>query len=157
MNIDRKFYRSPVIYIILFLLLTVFIFSNSFKSGEESNEQSAPLVSFVERIFDPYDDIPTEDFNFFVRKAAHIAEFTLIGLALGGQLCCVNRLTGRWHIAAGLLVGISTAVLDEFIQSFTGRTSSVSDVLIDFIGVVIGIGSVMLIRKWKNGERQSMQ
>ena len=156
MNTNKKFSQCPLIFTALFLLVAVFVFSNSFRSGEESQAQSAPLVDLAESIFDPNDVIPTEDFNFIVRKAAHIAEFSLIGLTLGGLMCCIHRLLGRWHIAAMLFIGLATGVLDEFIQSFTGRTSSLSDVLIDFAGVILGMGLAALIgcRQPKNGAKK---
>lgn len=148
---EMRQYRCLLIISLLTLLIVGFIFSNSLKSGEESNTQSAPLVNWVESIFDPYDKIPTSTFNYLVRKAAHITEFSLLGLSLGGLMCCVYRLRGRWHIAAVLFGGLATAVADEFIQSFTGRTSSVTDVLIDFVGVVIGMGIVLLLYWWSSG------
>ena len=46
-----------------------------------------------------------------------------------------------------LFFALLCAVADEFLQSFTGRTSSVRDVLIDFGGAVSGLLlSMLLIR-----------
>lgn len=150
--------RSAFIFLILIILITAFIFSNSLKNGEESNTQSEPIVEAVEKVLDPKDKIPTKTFNYVVRKAAHITEYTLLGLALGGQVWYVGKLNDkhkRWYIIATLFTGLAIASMDEIIQSFTGRTNSVSDVLIDFTGVIIGMGIVLLLwRWWMNGAKE---
>ena len=150
--------RSTFIFLILIILITAFIFSNSLKNGEESNTQSEPIVEAVEKVLDPKDKIPTKTFNHVVRKAAHIAEYTLLGLALGGQVWYVGKLNDkhkRWYIIATLFTGLAIASIDEIIQSFTGRTNSVSDVLIDFTGVIIGMGIVLLLWRWRvNGAKE---
>ena len=112
----------------------------------------------VEKVLDPKDKIPTKTFNYVVRKAAHITEYTLLGLALGGQVWYVGKLNDkhkRWYIIATLFTGLAIASIDEIIQSFTGRTNSVSDVLIDFTGVIIGMGIVLLLWRWRvNGAKE---
>ena len=45
----------------------------------------------------------------------------------------------RYPVFMILFCLLSTAVVDEFIQSFTGRTSNVKDILIDFSGAVVGV------------------
>ncbi len=131
------------ISIFFFSLLTlfsiVFIFSNSLKNGEESYEQSKGLVEFIESIFDPDDKIPTEDFNFSVRKASHFLEFALLGFSFCSAVALACYTTGKYNICMPLLFGLFVAVIDEFIQGFTGRSSMVSDVLIDFAGVIFGV------------------
>lgn len=79
-----------MIFLILTILTTAFIFSNSLKNGEESNAQSAPIVEAVEEVLDPEDKVPTKTFNYLVRKAAHIAEYTVLGLWLGGLMKTVT-------------------------------------------------------------------
>ena len=144
MIVLKQYWRTVVI-VILTIGIIAFIFTNSLQNGEESNAFSAPFVEWAERIFDPNDKIPTQTFNYAIRKLAHITEFTMIGLALGGLMCSAYRAKKQWHIAAVLFWGLSIAVIDEYIQSFTARTSSVSDVLIDFVGVLIGLGLTALV------------
>lgn len=148
---NKQHYKiRPFVFTILSVLLIVFIFSNSLKNGEESNAQSAPIVEVVEEILDPEDKVPTKTFNFLVRKAAHLTEFAVLGLVLGGQIWCINGIRHGngyhvWLIVQGLMVGFVIAVADEYIQSFTDRTSSITDVLIDMIGVVIGMCLAKLV------------
>ena len=56
-------------------------------------------------------------------------------MGLGGLLVAYfNR-----DVVYSLFGVLLCATLDEYFQSFVGRTSSVSDILIDFCGGIIGI------------------
>ena len=58
----------------------------------------------------------------------------------------------RSHKVWVLLIGISVAAIDEYIQLFSGgRTSTWHDVVLDSVGCIIGIVSVMVIRGVKRG------
>lgn len=66
-----------------------------------------------------------------LRKGAHVAEYTILGLLL-------LRAIGRELPA--LAVGIAYAITDELHQHFVrGRHASAVDVLIDTAGLAIGI------------------
>ena len=66
-----------------------------------------------------------------LRKAAHAAEFAVLGFLL-------VRALGR-ELAA-LAAGIAYAASDELHQSFvTGRQGTVLDFLIDAVGVAVGV------------------
>jgi VanZ family protein len=66
-----------------------------------------------------------------VRKAAHLTEYAILGALL-------VRALDRPAAAAAL--AIAYAATDELHQHFVpGRTGSVVDVLIDSVGVVVGI------------------
>lgn len=138
-------------FIFLTILIIAFISSNSLKNGEESNAQSELIVEAVEAVLDPNDEIPTATFNYIVRKAAHVTEFTALGMALAGQVWCINHIAPKQpaahkrRIAAAGGIGLLTAITDEIIQIFTGRTSSVTDVMIDFVGVVLGMVIVLMV------------
>ena len=68
-----------------------------------------------------------------LRKTAHAAEFAVLGLLLA-------RAVGRDLPA--LLLGIAYAVTDEVHQSFVaGRRGAPLDVLIDSVGVALGIAA----------------
>jgi len=130
------------IYIILSLaiLLTVgFIFSNSIKSPEESSKQSQEVVDTLRPIVDPNGQVSDKDLTHKVRKSAHFLEFALLGFELSlltffaKKRFSVNALI--YSASSCLLV----ATLDEYIQHFTDRGSSVTDVMIDTLGSVTGI------------------
>jgi VanZ family protein len=69
--------------------------------------------------------------DFVLRKFAHAAEFAVLGFLLA-------RAIGRERPA--LALGIAYAVSDEVHQSFVpGRLGSPLDVLVDAVGVVVGV------------------
>ena len=79
-----------------------------------------------------------------VRKAAHFCEYMLVGflLLLGVRLFSPRLRYLSWPALLGLL----TALCDETIQLFyAGRGSSVTDVWIDFAGVVTGMAVALLL------------
>ena len=145
-------YRSTVLFSIFTILAAAFIFSNSFKSGPESLSQSNLVVKWVRAIIDPHERIPYETLSFFVRKAAHMTEFALLGISLGGLSESIAGLRGKNTPFLAPFLSLLAAVSDEFIQSFTGRGSQVSDVLIDFSGALLGmllVWIVLMIRRKK--------
>ena len=81
--------------------------------------------------------------NRIVRKLAHLTEFTI----LGGVLYTILRRNITYGTVIKTIgLGMLIASLDEFIQLFSpGRSSQISDILIDTVGVVIGILVVKLV------------
>ena len=79
--------------------------------------------------------------SYLVRKAAHFIEYLILGILLYFILRVFNVSVINQSIYA-LFVVLLCAVLDEYFQSFLARTSSVSDVLLDFSGGLVGITCV---------------
>lgn len=125
-----------VLSAVLVCLVACFIFSNSLLDGEESNRQSGVVMELLRKILDPNHSIAEETFHYFVRKGAHFSEFALLGVSLWLLMQSIKDRCGRFYGGMMLFAALSVAVTDEFIQSFTGRTSSVTDVLIDFSGAL---------------------
>lgn len=154
MNIRNK--RKLILFLLLVVLLTGFIFGNSLQSGEESNWRSGQVMKILERILDPQDRIPDETFHYFVRKGAHFIEFAALGWSLGGLFDAVGAIVKKRFISLPLLWSLMTAVTDEFIQSFGTRSSKVADVILDFSGACVGFG-IMLAFLWILRKRSSCQ
>jgi VanZ family protein len=73
-----------------------------------------------------------------LRKGAHVTEYAIFGWLL-------LRALGREFPALG--IGIAYAITDEFHQSFVrGRHASPIDVLIDTVGLAIGIFVIKALR-----------
>lgn len=84
-----------------------------------------------------------------IRRLAHLTEYTTLGVVLSSFSVLVSR---RSHKVWVLLIGISVAAIDEYIQLFSGgRTSTWHDVVLDGVGCIIGIVLVMVIRGVKRG------
>ena len=139
-----QYNKRLVLLLVLTVLIVAFIWSNSCKSREESGAQSGAVTKFLQAILDPNGNIPETSFHHFVRKTAHFVEFAILGLMVGGLLRAVCQQTGRAFFSLPVLVILLVAVLDEYIQSFTGRGSAVADVILDFSGALTGLGVTLL-------------
>ncbi len=124
-----------ILLIILLTLCTLFIWSNSLKGPEESGKDSGFVVKLLKPLLD-FLGIKDYDVQVLtVRKTAHFTEFFILGTILSFLV----RSIGFGWFGYGLFYGLTVGVINEFIQSFTGRGSSVADVLIDFSGFCIAV------------------
>ena len=131
-----------ILYIVL-CLIVFFIWDNSLQNGGTSDGFSLIFAKWIAPIANKlgfYGNIWA--LNRIIRKLAHLTEFTI----LGGVLYVVLRHYIEYGTVVKTIgVGIVIACLDEFIQLFSlGRSSQLSDVLIDTIGIIIGILVVKL-------------
>lgn len=160
-----------LIHAAITILIMAFIFYQSSLPAILSSEMSGPLERIVAWILGK----PSESVTFAVRKAAHVTEFTALGISL---FCTVrdflewrsgttntampnNRLTThsipteRMHmIIFPWVLGMVYAVSDEIHQLFVeGRSCEVRDMLIDSAGVAVGV----LISNWLETHRSNKQ
>ncbi|MCQ2773012.1 MAG: VanZ family protein [Bacilli bacterium] len=133
-----------IVWAVIALGTLIFIFSNSFKDGPESMKQSSVIVEVVESVVDPGHKMEEGLLHTIVRKSAHFTEFFVLGLSLRMMFIFVSRLTKKNFYILPFFICLLSAVTDEFIQSFTGRTSAILDVLIDFSGSALAILLVMM-------------
>ena len=112
------------------------IFFLSSQTGGESAGLSARIVEGLNEVL-PGADV--DALGVIVRKGAHVTEYAI----LGALLAWAFRGRSGWAIP----VGVAYAVTDEVHQLFVpGRAGQAGDVLIDSIGVLLGVGVVALIR-----------
>ncbi|MBQ7737956.1 MAG: VanZ family protein [Oscillospiraceae bacterium] len=134
---------------LLIALTLVFIWSNSLLSRElsgaisdtimETMNDVAAMLGFREDVFtymmDQDGDGQEEPTSFLVRKAAHITEFAVLAVLVWLRL--ESRGKKRFFTAAAL--GAAAGAIDEGLQLLSCRGSQVQDVLIDCIGVLLGL------------------
>lgn len=126
-----------IVFTIGVLACIAFIFSNSLEAGAISSARSQAVMRYMNAILERIGLGPLSEHS--VRKLAHFAEYCLEGLLL---TLCLRVYTARFvrHISWPLLGGLLTAVTDETIQKYvSGRSSQLTDVWIDFSGVVAGM------------------
>lgn len=132
----RKVYKG------LLLLLLAFIWGHSLSGGEASREESDYVLGVTLSVLDWLPGIGWLDF-YTIRKLAHLTEFAALGFVLSGLLRPIKQHWARWAIAYGALVG----AMDEFLQLFSpGRSSQISDVLLDTVGVAAGMVVLTVIK-----------
>lgn len=122
-----------------FLIATiVFIFSNSAEIGDLSSNRSEKATAIINKVILKVDENASLSQG-TVRKLGHFAEYFLLGFWL---MLTLRVYTSRLlaFISWPLLCGLLTAVMDEFFQTMIpGRSGKITDVIIDFSGVVIGL------------------
>ena len=137
--------KGVMILAALTVLVIAFIWGNSCVSGETSGAQSGVVTKLLQSILDPKGKIPEDSFHHFVRKTAHFTEFAVLGLLVGSLFWMIGRQTGRVFFSLPVLIVVLVAVMDEYIQYFSGRGSAVTDVVLDISGAVTGLTMVLLI------------
>lgn len=147
------------IWLGLLILFTIFIFSRSLKSAEESSIESSWIVmlsvKFVKLIFSQVPDNINQIMTFIVRKTAHAAEYFVDGCLLCGFFSTFkNKVKG--NVPWILLIGLFTACTDELLQSFPpGRSPEVRDVFVDFAGIVCALILCVIVSRLKNKKNVS--
>ena len=148
------------ISIILCVIMMGAIFYMSSRTSVESNEKSFAVVNAIKQeykgieksgssVSENISSLPVTPretkINTFLRKNAHAFEYFILALLVCNAFFC-NKYKGRGIIIYILFICLFYAVTDEFHQAFVvGRTSHVSDVLIDFGGSLVGLGIYYLI------------
>lgn len=130
--------RVVLLVLIILWMLVIFGFSN--QDGDTSSNLSQKIARLIVKseeqvqIVEPY-----------VRKVAHLSEYAIGGM-LFISLFLTYNLSDIKRIIFSLLIGIEYAIIDEVHQLFiAGRSGQIIDVLIDSIGVALGICAGMMI------------
>ena len=140
-----------IIDILLIVATIVFIISNSAAPSEKSNDTSMGVTDKVVESVKPIKDaieqekIEKEDVHKGVRKMAHVLEYALFGAELMLLLFLLFPVGTVKYLIYALFFGLALGVCDETVQKLTDRTSSTTDILIDFGGVCMGIAFAYLV------------
>ncbi len=141
--------------ILLFLVFLAvgwvcFIFSNSLKTAEVSDDQSGRIVDFIIRaILRISDEITIENIagtmNFFVRKFAHFTEFAILSILLF-LIFLVQGKNNKSNFLFSMAGVLTAAVCDELLQMLSdGRACRVADMFIDCAGGAFGCTLVCVL------------
>lgn len=122
-----------------------FIFAQSLLPGQISSGQSTGIVELINPILVSINiHISPNNLSLIIRKLAHFIEFFILGVIwffIYKQW--FNKIT---HFIVVLAHGLFTATTDESIQYFVeDRAAQVTDVLIDFLGVLIACAMLLFI------------
>lgn len=135
------------VWTVLLVAWIAFIWWHSLANGVSSSLESSRAVALLRPLLSGLGLSGEEQMTFAVRKTAHVCEYAVMGMLLyaNGHTRGIRFSAGSgWWIAIALAVPVA----DEFIQSFVpGRSSQVSDVLLDFAGASAGLLVAWIIRK----------
>lgn len=129
-----------IVFAILSLLVLAFIFSNSLQTAEVSAQRSGSLSGGLKAFFDPHNRLTLEQFDHYVRKAAHFSEFAALGFFLMGFYDAALKKGKAVQRLIAWGTAVAAAIADECLQFFSeGRAPGVKDVCIDCAGALCGV------------------
>jgi VanZ family protein len=138
-DLQKKTKKWIAFFAVLTGLMMAFIWGHSLMSREQSSGESLSLLAFLLPLLRGIGISDPDTAHAVVRKLAHFAEFAALGLFVCGFTVNLGRLRGQRLISLPLLMVLSVAVADEFIQLFSGRAPMVQDVVLDFAGGLTGL------------------
>ena len=151
---EKKQRTSPwliagrVIFTMALIGCITFIFSNSMQIAAVSEGSSGRVLDLMQKVLRALglNGAVNHLTMHIVRKLAHFCEYMLEGFLL---MLCLRVYTKHIlrHVSWPILGGLLTALTDETIQKFVPvRSSQVTDVWIDFSGVLTGllVGLILL-------------
>lgn len=151
---------QKIITLTALIFVMAFIFYMSAQPGDDSSGMSRRVCEVICQTFVPdYKTMTvTEQDNlisgmeFWVRKCAHCFEYMILGILIYLTADLYVKRTRRIFLAS-LAAGIIYAAGDELHQYFVpGRSCQLRDVMIDSIGVLIGISLMHIIKTIKNNK-----
>ena len=132
--------KGRITVLLVFILVqTAFIWTNSVLSQESSGQMSGELTGFIKDMLGLRERVSDEFLHHIIRKTAHFTEFFILGALYTMIRACLPVKIRSSLLIFPAFATLATAVTDEFIQSFTNRGSSVSDVVLDFCGALCAI------------------
>lgn len=146
MRIIKLSYNILSLIILILWMIGVFILSN-FPANISAGQSS----SILEKIIFPILDMVLENNEYlyniiqiFIRKSAHLTLYILGGMIIFNFL--YNYFSNLNITKYSIVFGGIYAITDEIHQYFVpGRSMQITDILIDFIGVLIGVFMIKLI------------
>ena len=130
------------------IFVMVMIFRFSAQTGTESAKLSLTVSRYVVsgtehcfgiRLTQEQLEQAIEQIHYYVRKLAHMAVYFILAVSVAFPLY-VYGVRGIWLLLVAGVICVGYAGLDEYHQSFVaGRGPSAKDVVIDSIGVFLGI------------------
>jgi len=148
------------IALLVVVLSVCMIYGFSSDDGGQSGEKSRWVAEQIARV--RYADFKSwpearrekviEDWQYPVRKGAHLSEYALLGFGCGLLAAAWGKGKRGRRFFGAFLLALLVASSDEIHQIFVaGRTASPVDVGIDMIGVSIGIAVAALVGRRGRG------
>jgi VanZ family protein len=114
----------------------------SSQTGDESSVLSGGITSFLVNLFNIKD---LETFHFFIRKMAHVTIYALLGFFILNAF--VEESITKPMVMHSFFIALIYAISDEIHQTFIpARSGNVIDVLIDSVGILIGLSLFIKVK-----------
>lgn len=137
--------KFRIIVFVLTFSVIAFAFIHSSMPSEVSGDESESVMNVLQSILNFF-GFKGELTDHLVRKLAHFTEYTAMGMLFVSCAYSFDRIRPYKYYSQILLSGLATAVCDETIQlNVPGRAGMVTDVLLDFAGVITGALFMLLV------------
>ena len=163
---ENKMKKNILRIILIILLLGTFyiIFGFSSQDGEKSGsisrritEKIATLIPQIQKENEIEKENIMNTMESIIRKMAHFSIYTVVGLLLMSLVSTYN-IKEKNRLIITLITGIIYASSDEIHQSFVpGRSPMITDIVIDTMGVILGILLIILGKKIIKKYRENKQ
>lgn len=155
---NRKAQRCRILFWVLSLLWMGTIFLLSAQTGEVSQSLSEETARYAFFFLIPgfsgmdqqQQQLLVQSVQFVIRKAAHMGMFAVLGMLLFDALKTPQRPIKGAALRAAI-IGSAWAAIDELHQlTVPGRSGQLRDVLIDAVGVAMGVGFLCVLLWMRN-------
>ena len=139
---NNKF--AKILFTSISIGFVLFVFSNSMYPGPESSKKSQFALNVI-NMLNVHMGISIPITEHIVRKLGHFTEYFILGnlLTLTVRMYVKRPIK---YIFIELFSLLAVPVLDEFLQTFIqGRSGNVGDVILDFMGGLVGMLVCMLL------------
>ena len=162
----KRLYAARSLFIILLVLWMAFIFCLSAQSATQSSELSRGFVYKGFCIIYPnFEGLSVErqteiisSVMFPVRKAAHFAEYAVLGALSFLAVCSYEKISFKARVGISFTISLLYSVSDEIHQIFVpGRACRLLDVCVDCAGALLAIlfASFLFVRRKKDGQERN--
>ena len=143
----KKSVRWAILFGILSIVITVFIFENSLQTRAISRVRSGFFVELLRPLLELFPGIPPRLYSRVIRKTAHFAEFAALGFCLTGFFFAFPGKKRQIRFLLPPAASLLAAVADESIQRLSDRSAAAADVLLDCSGALCGVLLALACRK----------
>ena len=149
---NRTLQRAIGILLTVSVMLVIFLMSA--QNASVSSNTSGSLIAFFAKIITPnFNSLSVEQqaqiissYQFVVRKMAHFTIYLCLGLATSVFTLTLEKIKRFWRYSLSAFISLIYAISDEIHQLYVpGRVGAVTDVLIDFSGVLTGLILLFLL------------
>ena len=158
-NINTNIKRAILIILLILTFFQIFRFSN--QNGEKSSGISRKITTAVTKNVKKIQELDKNKqeevlgkIEKVIRKLAHFSIYMVVGILMM-LLMNTYKIKQFDRIAISLITGIVYASSDEIHQFFIpGRSAMITDVMIDTLGVAVGIVLIKIITKMHFGTEE---
>ncbi len=137
--------KKNILRIFLIILILGWMYLVFGLSGDDGDTSSG-LSMRIARLFSKSDEI-LSILEPVIRKLAHLSEYAYGGFLIYGLFLTYN-ISAKKQFIFSIILGVFYAITDEVHQLFVpGRAGKLQDVLIDSIGVFLGVCALLFIVK----------